>query len=120
MDALDLEEFAGMLAGGFDIPRDTAHETAHRVDARMRDSILRLYRSAVTVGAEWAPDLRSMSVPAMIFWGVLDPACPVEFGREMGMSVHADRVVELDCNHWTVLQRPAEVATLLQEHWRRH
>ncbi|MFE1850159.1 hypothetical protein ACFYYI_25170 [Streptomyces sp. NPDC002387] len=48
------------------------------------------------------------------------PACPVRFGRELGVALRASRVLELDCNHWTVLERPAEVAAALEAHWSAH
>ncbi|WP_372346390.1 hypothetical protein [Streptomyces sp. KL116D] len=44
----------------------------------------------------------------------------IEFGRKLGASLHASSVVEMDCNHWPVLQRPAEVAELLEGHWSAH
>ncbi|MFD1275644.1 hypothetical protein ACFQ51_40675 [Streptomyces kaempferi] len=52
--------------------------------------------------------------------GALDPACQIEFGRRLGASLPATAVIEMDCNHWTVLQRPAEVAQILEKHWSAH
>ncbi len=117
MDRLEAVSFARDLTEGFDVPAGPAAKTAVRVDALMKDSILRLYRSARTVGAEWEPELSQVSAPCMVFWGALDPACQVEFGRKLGDALHATKVIELDCNHWTVLQRPAEVAAALEAHW---
>ncbi|OKK05049.1 alpha/beta fold hydrolase [Streptomyces sp. CB02400] len=120
MDRLEAVPLARDLTRGFDLPAEEARETAARIDAPMKDSILRLYRSALTVGAEWEPGLARVSAPCMVFWGVLDPACQVEFGRKLGEALHAVKVVELDCNHWTVLQRPAHVAAALESHWSAH
>ncbi|MFI1566481.1 hypothetical protein ACH4ZX_26085 [Streptomyces sp. NPDC020490] len=117
MDRLEAESFARDLTEGFDVPAEAAGKTAARVDAPMKDSILRLYRSALTVGAEWEPAPARVSAPCMVFWGALDPACQIEFGRELGRALHAPKIVELDCNHWTVLQRPAEVAAAPEAHW---
>lgn len=117
MRELEPESFVRDLVAGFDAPEGAAKETVGHVDDRMKDSVLRLYRSALTVGAEWEPALTNLSAPALVFWGALDPACQVEFGDELGRAVRAARVARLDCNHWTVLQRPAEVAALLEEHW---
>ncbi|MCD7442437.1 alpha/beta hydrolase [Streptomyces lincolnensis] len=117
MAELKAEAFAADLVAGFDVPPDLAEEMAGRVDGPMKDSILRLYRSAVTVGAEWEPALAQASAPSLVFCGALDPACPVEFGRKLGVALRATTVAELDCNHWTLLQRPAEVAALLEAHW---
>ncbi|MFJ9712038.1 alpha/beta fold hydrolase [Streptomyces sp. NPDC101234] len=54
---------------------------------------------------------------ALLFWGERDPACQIEFGDELGAALRATRVLHLDCNHWTVLERPAEVAAALEAHW---
>ncbi|WP_329528586.1 alpha/beta fold hydrolase [Streptomyces sp. NBC_01462] len=83
----------------------------------MRDSILKLYRSAVTVGAEWEPALANVSAPSPVLWGALDPACPIAFADELGEAVRASRVVKLDCSHWTLVQKPAEAAAALEAHW---
>ncbi len=61
--------------------------------------------------------LSQVTAPCLVFWGVLDPACQIEFGEKLAASLGAPEVVRLDCNHWPVLQRPAEVAGALQSHW---
>ena len=120
MRALRAKSFAEDLAAGFDVPIRLAEEMASRVDESMKDSVLKLYRSAITMGAEWEPGLSAVSAPCLVFWGALDPACQIEFGRKLGASLHASSVVEMDCNHWPVLQRPAEVAEILERHWSAH
>ncbi|MGW0792714.1 alpha/beta fold hydrolase [Streptomyces sp. NPDC002911] len=117
MAAFHSDSFADDLVAGFDVPSELARETARHVDGPMKDSILSLYRSALTVGAEWEPGLTGLTAPSLVFWGALDPACQSEFGDELALAVRASRVLKLDCNHWTVLQRPAEVAAALEEHW---
>ncbi|MEV0220951.1 alpha/beta hydrolase [Streptomyces sp. NPDC050704] len=117
MAELETTSFARDLVTGFDVPAGPAEEMAGRVDGPMKDSVLKLYRSALTVGAEWEPALANVSAPCLVFWGALDPACQIEFGRRLGAAVRASEVIELDCNHWTVLQRPAEVAAALEAHW---
>jgi pimeloyl-ACP methyl ester carboxylesterase len=117
MAGLEADSFAADLVKGFDVPAAAAAETVRHVDAGMKDSILRLYRSAVTVGAEWEADLEKVSAPGLVFWGALDPACQVEFADRLGAATGA-RVLRIDCNHWTVLQRPAVVAAALEQHWR--
>ncbi|MBW8698556.1 Lipase LipV [Streptomyces sp. MBT84] len=120
MNELEATSFARDLVAGFDVPAEPAEEMVRHVDGTMKDSILRLYRSALTMGAEWEPALANVSAPCLVFWGALDPACPVRFGRELGVALRASRVLELDCNHWTVLERPAEVAAALEAHWSAH
>ncbi|MFJ3671168.1 alpha/beta fold hydrolase [Streptomyces sp. NPDC090106] len=120
MRELRPETFAEDLVAGFDVPERLAKDMVSRVDEPMTDSVLKLYRSAITMGAEWEPGLSAVSAPCLVFWGALDPACQIEFGRRLGASLHASSVVELDCNHWPLLQKPAEVAALLEGHWNAH
>ncbi|MFD5721748.1 alpha/beta fold hydrolase [Streptomyces sp. NPDC127036] len=117
MNELEPMSLAQDLVAGFDVPTDLAEEMVSHVDAPMKDSILKLYRSALTVGAEWEPALANVAAPALVFWGVLDPAVPIEFGERLGQAIHASQIVRLDCNHWTVLQTPDEVAVALEKYW---
>jgi pimeloyl-ACP methyl ester carboxylesterase len=119
MNELEPKSFANDLMVGFDVPAEPAEEMVSHVDGPMKSSILKLYRSAVTVGAEWEPALANVSAPALVFWGALDPAVPIEFGEKLGPAMRASEVLRLDCNHWTVLQKPAEVAAALEAHWSR-
>ncbi|WP_240980595.1 alpha/beta hydrolase [Streptomyces sp. Z423-1] len=118
MDELEPTSFAEELTAGFDVPAEAAAEMVSHVDGPMKDSILKLYRSALTMGAEWEPALANVSAPALVFWGVLDPACQIEFGEKLGPAMRASQVLRLDCNHWPLLQKPAEVATALETHWK--
>ena len=110
------DSLARFIAGD-GVPIGTAAETAGRIDAAMQDCILRLYRSAVTVGGEWQPGLANVTAPSLVFWGVSDPACPIAFADRLAEDTNAARVLKLDCSHWTPLERPAEIAQALQEHW---
>ncbi len=116
MATLDTAGFSRQLEE-YGVPAQTASETASRIDSLMKDCILRLYRSAVTVGREWQPDLARITSPGLVFWGISDPACPVEFADHLAADTRAERVVKLDCGHWTPLQKPAEIAQALQTHW---
>ena len=117
MAELDPTTFAGQLET-FGVPADTALQTAHRMDETYKDSVLRLYRSAVHVGAEWEPGLARITAPSLVFWGVHDPACPIAFGERLGHSIDGAQVLKLDAGHWTPVQRPAQIARALEEHWR--
>ncbi len=100
-----------------DLPRDRASEAVSHMDDRMKESILRLYRSALTVGAEWQPDLEHATSPGLVFWGEKDAACPVAFAAEMGRDTHSKRVLTLNANHWVIVERSTEIAAALKEHW---
>ncbi|MFC4470361.1 hypothetical protein ACFPH6_38680 [Streptomyces xiangluensis] len=37
----------------------------------------------------------------------------------LGVVLRAERVLRFDCNRWTVLEKPAEVAAAFESHWHR-
>jgi pimeloyl-ACP methyl ester carboxylesterase len=117
MRDLDREKFTGLLQT-LGVDEADAASTASHVDERMKASILKLYRSAIHVGAEWAPGLRKIRCPALIYWGKQDAECPLRFAFEMSGSIPGSRVREVDCGHWVPLQAPEALANLLEEHWR--
>ncbi len=81
-----------------------------------KGTILKLYRSAVHIGAEWQPDLEQLEVPALVIWGRTDPYVPLEFGERLAERMKGELVV-LECGHWWPFERPAETAAALQRHW---
>jgi pimeloyl-ACP methyl ester carboxylesterase len=83
-----------------------------------KGTILKLYRSAVHIGAEWQPDLERLEVPAMVIWGRDDPYVPLEFGERLAERMKAELVV-LDCGHWWPFERPAQTAEALLRLWSR-
>ncbi|MFI1488274.1 alpha/beta fold hydrolase [Streptomyces sp. NPDC020747] len=99
------------------VPARRAEENAGRLDAVMKDSILRLYRSAVDVWSEWEPALADITSPSLVFWGTDDQFEPVERADAVAKSVRATSLVKLDSGHWTPLQQPREVAAALTRHW---
>jgi pimeloyl-ACP methyl ester carboxylesterase len=115
MADLKPDEFATTLQE-FGVPVDKAIETAGHMDVTLKDCILRLYRSAVHVGAEWEPGLAEVTSPGLVFWGVDDPACPIEFGDQMATATKAE-LLRLNCGHWTLVQRPQEIAVALEVFW---
>lgn len=99
------------------IPADAAEVTAAGIDDTMRAAILALYRSAVTVGAEWQSAVEANTVPAMALWADDDPYVPLRYGSRLAERV-GGRFVQLEgCGHWWPLQRPAEVAAALEDFW---
>lgn len=99
------------------LPEDLArHETAHW-NSDMRHAILRLYRSARHVASEWTRDLDKLPANGLVFWGDDDPFVPVEtaerFCSRHSVPLHRNR----DTGHWAPVERPAEFARLLQDHW---
>ncbi len=104
---------------GYGIPEEYAKVSSQLIDDRMKDCILRLYRSAVNVGAEWERDL-SDARPALIIFGDYDPFVPANFGQVLADRVGGRFVALPECGHWWPVQRPDETAQLLEEHWTKH
>src|SRR5207302_6164253 len=99
------------------IPAEVGKEMASYLDDTMKDCILKLYRSAVNIGAEWEPDLtHAASRPALIIWGKDDPYVPVTFAERLAQRVGGQLVV-LDTRHWWPVQAPAEAAAAMAEFW---
>lgn len=97
------------------VPREDAERNIWLTDYG-KDSILKIYRSAVEIGAEWQPGLEQLEVPAMVIWGRTDPYVPLEFGERLAARMKGELVV-LECGHWWPFERPAETAEALLRHW---
>lgn len=106
----------GLVAAG--LSRDHAQATMARVDERMKDAILRLYRSAVDVSPRWAPDLEAIRCPALVVWAIDDPFVDRRFGRRLADRIGAD-LLEVDGGHWWPAAHPTEVAAALETLWAR-
>ncbi len=102
------------------VMRDAGHPDpaacAARVDDTMKQAILRLYRSAIDVGAEWDPDERGRERPGLILWGRDDSYAKPKRGEEVAAAAGAPMHV-LDGGHWAIFEHPAETAGLLEAHW---
>ncbi len=104
----------GLVSAG--VPRASAEETVARVDERMKDSILRLYRSAVDVNPRWAPDLGAIRCPSLVIWPVDDPFVDRRFGTRLADAIHGT-LLEVDGGHWWPLTHPTKVAAALETLW---
>ena len=99
------------------LPTESAKEAVSHIDQAMGDCILRLYRSALDVGNQWQPDLGKVQAPGLVFWGEEDTACPIKFADELASNTKARHVLKLNAGHWTIVERSAEVAQALVNHW---
>ena len=116
MANLNRADFAKFMAQS-GVPMEAANEKVAHIDEKMKDSILRLYRSATHVGEQWQPDLQKVDTPGLVFWGEKDTACPPSFADELAGDTKARRLLKLDCGHWVQLERTLELAQALEEHW---
>ncbi|MEW6125914.1 MAG: alpha/beta hydrolase [Acidobacteriota bacterium] len=99
------------------VPDADAAEAAQYIDATMKDCILKLYRSAIQVGAEWQAELAHVEAPGLVLWGEKDPYVTPDFGARMAERTHARFISFPNCSHWWQLERPDEVAAGLQQFW---
>jgi pimeloyl-ACP methyl ester carboxylesterase len=101
------------------VMRDAGHPDpagcAAHVDDTMKAAILKLYRSAVDVGADWAPH-GTLDRPGLVLWGRDDPFAKPKRGEEVAAAL-GTRCVVVDGGHWAIFDRPVETARLLEEHW---
>jgi pimeloyl-ACP methyl ester carboxylesterase len=99
------------------MPEAIAREEAARVDATMKAAILRLYRSAVDVGAEWDRDVGLIRAPGLVAWGEDDPYVGVEFGERLVRRTGARWLRLPATGHWLPHQQPEALARALQQLW---
>ena len=85
----------------------------------MKRCILELYRSAVTVGAEWQPGVEAVAgrFPALILWGRNDVFVGPEFGERAAARLNGRLLLFDDSGHWWPLTKPAETAAALESLW---
>ncbi|ROO86218.1 pimeloyl-ACP methyl ester carboxylesterase [Actinocorallia herbida] len=87
------------------------------LDEMMARCILTLYRSAVHVGAEWAPAFVDVGAPGLVIAPAKDAFLPEANTRAAAARAGA-HVTELPgAGHWWMLEDPARAAAVLQEFW---
>ncbi|MGJ3231375.1 MAG: alpha/beta fold hydrolase [Oceanicaulis sp.] len=118
MAAMDETAFAEALRAAR-VPDDYASEMARHGDETMRAAILKLYRSAVTIGDQWAASLAGLerAGPGLVLWGEHDPYAGPEFGRRLAARTGARFQMIDECGHWWPYERPELTAAMLRAHW---
>lgn len=114
--AQPVEERAGVFEQ-FGISRDQAVALAAGLDRTMADCILALYRSAVDVGREWAPEFRDIPVPGLVVVPAQDPFLSADGARDAATRAGAEVADLSGLGHWWMLQDPARGAGMLEEFW---
>jgi pimeloyl-ACP methyl ester carboxylesterase len=92
-----------------------AKDAAARVDETMKSAILKLYRSATNIAAEWSPTGPSER-PGLILWGADDAFGKPESGKRIS-AIYGATFVLIDGGHWAVIQHPDDAAAALTEFW---
>lgn len=109
----------GLIAGG--MPERLAITEVPHIDKAMRQSILKLYRSAegLRFQGAWVDDLAKLPKRGQVFWGEKDPFVQLEVGEQFaakwGVPIHIER----GAGHWACNERAAQMAEVLKAHWAR-
>jgi pimeloyl-ACP methyl ester carboxylesterase len=101
----------------FGVPPAGARLLALGTDDTMAGCILALYRSAVEVGKEWAPGLRSIRTPGMVVIPSLDPFLAADCAERTATACGAGITRLEGLGHWWPLQNPARGAEMLARFW---
>jgi pimeloyl-ACP methyl ester carboxylesterase len=110
------EERAALMEAMFGVPSDRATPIVSG-DQTMADCILALYRSALDVGKEWAPDFHDIAPRGRVILPLADTLLNADLTRASAQRAGAT-VTELDgLGHWWMLQDPARGAAALEEFW---
>ena len=107
----------GLIAGG--MPAELAQLEVPLVDREMRESILRLYRSAIGLrfSGHWVADLARLPRRGQLFWGETDPFVDVAVARRFSRQHDIPLHIEPGAGHWACYERAAEFASVLNRLW---
>jgi pimeloyl-ACP methyl ester carboxylesterase len=106
-----------LIDGG--MPQALADLEVPLIDRRMRQSILRLYRSAIGLrfSGHWVEDLEQLPRQGQLFWGERDPFVDVSVARRFssrhGIALH----VVPGAGHWACHERADAFADVLRRLW---
>jgi pimeloyl-ACP methyl ester carboxylesterase len=111
------EERGALYAGAFAVPIEAAVALNRAMDDTMAGCILDLYRSAVDVGIEWAPEFHNVPKPGCVLLASADALLSPELARRAAERAGAS-VTELDgLNHFWMLEDPARGAAAIEDFW---
>lgn len=109
----------GLVEGG--MPEKLARDEVPHIDKTMRQSILKLYRSAegLRFQGAWVDDLAKLPKRGQLFWGETDAFVQLEvgerFARRWGVPIHVER----GAGHWACHERASQFADVLKAFWSR-
>lgn len=108
---------AALFEGG--MPADMAAHEAPLVDRTMRQSILKLYRSArgLRISGDWEDDLANLPAKGQLYWGQDDPFVDVSVAQRFAERWQYPLHVEPDAGHWACAEHPGSFALVLKEFW---
>ena len=107
---------AGILQSN-GVPPDIAKHEAAAFNWPMRQSILRLYRSAKQIGTEWYPGFENLPPNGLVIWGDSDPYAPIDFAKEFAAQFDLPLHILEGGGHWGFLQQMDQTVQALERHW---
>ena len=108
---------ASLIQGG--MPAALAKEEVPLIDKTMRQSILKLYRSAIGLrfSGAWVSDLANLPSPGQLFWGETDPFVQLSVAERFSKQHNVPLHVERGAGHWACAERAEEFAGVLKSLW---
>jgi pimeloyl-ACP methyl ester carboxylesterase len=108
---------ATLIQGG--MPADLAKEEVPLIDKTMRQSILKLYRSAIGLrfSGPWVSDLANLPSPGQLFWGETDPFVDLSVAERFSKAHNVPLHVEKGAGHWACAERAEQFAGVLKALW---
>ncbi|MEH6694225.1 MAG: alpha/beta hydrolase [Hyphomonas sp.] len=108
---------AALIEGG--LPAAIAAHEAPLVDKTMRQSILKLYRSArgLRFSGDWEDDLANLPSKGQLYWGENDPFVNLSVAQRFAKNWKVPLHVEPDAGHWACAEHPGSFALVLKEFW---
>jgi len=108
---------AALVEGG--MPADLAKEEVPLIDKTMRQSILKLYRSAIGLrfSGPWVTDLARLPSPGQLFWGETDPFVDLSVAERFSKAHNVPLHVERGAGHWACAERAEQFAAVLKALW---
>jgi len=109
----------GLIEGG--MPASLAQTEVPHIDKTMRQSILKLYRSALGLNfrGAWVDDLANLPPRGQLFWGETDPFVDISVAERFSKQWTVPLHVAKGAGHWACHERAEEFAGLLAAHWSR-
>ncbi|MEO1964903.1 alpha/beta hydrolase [Hyphomonas sp.] len=110
---------AALIQGG--MPAGLAKEEVPLIDKTMRQSILKLYRSAVGLrfSGDWVSDLANLPTPGQLFWGETDPYVDLSVAERFSKNHNVPLHIENGAGHWACAERADAFAAVLKALWAR-
>ncbi|KCZ91111.1 alpha/beta fold hydrolase [Hyphomonas jannaschiana] len=108
---------AALVEGG--MPAGLAKEEVPLIDKTMRQSILKLYRSAVGLrfSGDWVSDLANLPRPGQLFWGETDPYVDLSVAERFSKNHNVPLHIENGAGHWACAERADAFAAVLKALW---